>query len=381
MAEHSVLPPSSAARRVACPGSRELESLHPQDEESSYAREGEAAHWVAAEYLRTGLEGNEYFEIYPMTALNGEPITLEMQEGAEIYTDFIKSILLKLNVPLMSFDTVLHIEETVSITNIHPECWGTPDCWFLAGNNLHIFDYKYGHGFVEVFENWQLLEYSAGIINNFESNVSPLDIHFHIIQPRNYHKDGPIRSWSIKEAQLERYFDILRSAEAQAMSPNAPCLPSPECGYCLGRRACQALQQTALTAVDLSIINTPWNLNPNQLGAELRYLRHAAELLDARITGLSEEALSLLKKGKRVPFFKISDLPSRERWKVPPEQVVTMGEMLGVDLRKPVEVVTPKQAMKAGISEDVVRAFLEPVKSSLKLTSDDGDAARKIFWK
>ena len=139
MTSHSKLPPSSAARRVACPGSRALEEKYPETEESPYSREGNIAHWVASDMLGK-----------PTTPPNDEMITQEMEDGAELYVNHISNVLdlvgKKYRVQL-TFDT-LRIEERIDIKRIHPECWGTPDAWFYRGDELHIFDYKYGNGYI-----------------------------------------------------------------------------------------------------------------------------------------------------------------------------------------------------------------------------------------
>jgi hypothetical protein len=348
-------------------------------EETPHAREGDAAHWYAAQLLLH--YGNpDVFRDIPDIAPNGESITEEMKEGAELYCDSIVSAVTK---HLGTFDiSKLHIEERVDISRIHPECWGTPDCWFYYAGTLYIWDYKFGHSFVEVFENWQLIEYAAGIISLLGLNGID-DQHtrvlFHIVQPRSYHREGAVRVWNIKASGLRAHFNILEAAEAKAFQPIAETHPSPECAHCLGRHACEALQRSSLSVTDMTTLNVPLELTPDQVGNELRYLKRAQELLEARVTGLSEQALVIIKRGKRVPFFRVEQSVGRERWKVKPEEVATLGEMLGIPLKKSISVLTPKQAIKAGIPEAVIKSYSEEPQGALKLVSDTEQTARKIF--
>lgn len=380
MTEHSKFPPSSAARRVACAGSRALEAKYPEDQESPHAREGTAAHWLASEYLKNYYCANA--APYPVNAPNGEHITEEMHEGAELYASTIHG-LLKEHPTVLEYE--LHIEERVEITNIHPECWGTPDCWFYdkQAGQLHVFDYKYGHGYVEVFENWQLIEYVAGIMERLGINGLTdqyLRVDMHIIQPRHHHRTGPVRTWSVKAVDLRALFNILHNAEGEAEKDNAMCRPSPECSFCLGRHACEALQRSALSVVDVTQLNTPWQLPVHSLGRELRFLKRAADLLESRISGLEEQATAHLRKGERVPFFKLEQSNGRERWKKPVEEVFAMGDLMGVDLRKPAQAITPQQALKAGIPDTLMPTYSERPAGSLKLVMDENnDIARKIF--
>lgn len=367
MSNHSVLAPSSAARRLACPGSQALEAQYPQ-EESTYSKEGTAAHWVASEILhgRTVILGS--------TTENGEIVSQEMLDGAELYTSHICSIL-----PVEFHDNLV-IEQPINISSIHPACWGTPDCWTLVNDSIYIWDYKFGHGYVEVYENWQLIEYAAGILQYL--TVGPETwITFFIVQPRNYNKKGPIREWKIEAAELNWHFEKLRNAEAAACLPKAKCFPSPECTYCKARAVCPTLQQTALTVADISQFNSPEKLENNTLGHELRYLQRAKQLLEARITGLEGEAISLLKNGKRIPFFTLEESNGREIWAKPVEEITALGEFYQKELAKPLSVVTPKQAIDAGIPAGIVRAYSEVQKGNLKLTPVNEASSKKIFNK
>ena len=359
---HAKLAPSSAARRVLCPGSRALEARYPETVESPSAREGHAAHWVAQQYLLCNYS-------LPAIAPNGEPITDEMLDGADLYEHEIKWA-------PKNATTGLHIEERTDISIVHADCWGTPDCWFIIDSHLHIFDYKFGHGFVEVFENWQLLEYAAGVAFAQEAVTK---VTMTIIQPRCYTKEGPIRSWTINAAELLRYTETLRAAEARASEPEAICTPNPECKNCLGRHACTALQRTAGKFADLSSENLSYELDSRQTAWELKYLRHAAAMIDARMTGLEEQAKSMIMRGESVPGFKLESGQGREHWAKDKAEVVTLGEIMGLNLAKPQDVITPAQARKLGLPDDILASYSQRIPGKLKLIEDN--SAAKVFRK
>jgi len=108
-------------------------------------------------------------------------------------------------------------------------------------------------------------------------------------------------------------------------------------------------------------------------------LMRAAELLDARITGLSQQATFNLHSGERVPFFRLESTQGRDKWKQRIDEVIALGDLMGVDLRKPQEAITPKQAIKKGLPEDVIGAYVEKTSGTMKLVLDDGREARKIL--
>jgi hypothetical protein len=305
----------------------------------------------------------------PAIAPNGEPITDEMLDGADLYEHEIKW-------GNREAGATLHIEERADISIIHADCWGTPDCWFIIDSHLHIFDYKFGHGFVEVFENWQLLEYAAGVAFAQEA-VSKVTMT--IVQPRCYTKEGPIRSWTITAADLLGYTEKLRNAEFLASEKDAICTPNPECKNCLGRHACTALQNTAGKFVDLSSENLSYELDPRQTGWELKYLRHAAAMIDARMTGLEEQAKSMIMRGESVPGFKLEPGQGREHWNADPNEIITLGIMMELNLAKPAQVITPAQAKKLGLPDDILSTYSQRIPGKMKLIEDNN--AAKVFRK
>lgn len=346
---HSKLPPSSASRRVICPGSRKLESLYPR-EETEATQEGTLAHRVCADLLLGRLI---------------DEVPDEMFQHCKMYCDYIKG--------LNNQSAPLHIEERMDIPNIHPECWGTPDAWFVANNTLHMFDFKYGFGSVDVFENWQMVEYAAGVTEPFDLAV------FHIIQPRDYHSREPIKTWNVERPILEAMWERLKRVEELAMDEDSYLSPSDQCVNCKARHACPSLQKTTLNHLDNLELSTPVDLNNEELGNELRILHRAAKLLDARITGLEEETLAKLKVGSRVPHYELGEVQSRERWAVHEKEILGMSELYGIDIRKPVDFITPKQAIAAGIPATIVRKYSETPKGAVKLVAIDPKKIKKIF--
>jgi hypothetical protein len=354
------LPPHNAARRVSCSGSRYLESLYPQ-EQSPQRVEGRLAHDVAADMLRD--------EVQPWAE-----ITDEILDGAKMYREFILAV---------TNGATLHIEEPLDISVINPECQGIPDCWsMLPIGDLHIFEYKYGHRFVEVFENWQLLEYAAGIlsllnVDGFQEQY--ITVHMHIIQPRSYHRDGHTRTWSETAANLRSYFNILRGTESEALSDTANCRISSECGNCNARHVCPTLQAAALSGVDISYSAIPHNLKPVEVATELKVLEHAAEAIKHRMTGLQAEALSLIQAGHSLPYYHVETTQGRKTWSKSAAEIIAVGEMLDVPLAKPVEVITPNQALAAGLPQSVIDKYSTRYMSEPKLVQTDINKIRKIF--
>lgn len=366
MSGHAPLAPSSASRRRACAGSRKMEALYPQVDDSPASREGTAAHWAASELLsgRTVDSGQ--------IAENGVMLTDEMIDAATMYVDEV----LKVGEPIA-------IECSVNIDYIHEKCWGTPDCWMYDRRNgtVYLWDFKYGHRFVDVFENWQLIEYTAGILELIGVNGitdQHITVVMTIVQPRCYVGGSPVRSWSVRASDLRGYFNEARMFEERAMDDNAVCTVTPECRDCSARHACPALQRASYSDMNIATEAVPFDLPPEALGTELRYIQSAIDTLTARASSLEEQALSMVRRGVAIPHYTAQHGMGRERWIKPEAEVIAMGKLMGVELGT-VKLVTPKQAVKAGMPEAVVKSFTEVPRGELKLIRNDGSKARKIF--
>lgn len=388
MSAHAILPPSAAGRWGGqCPGSVPLEAAYPEAEQSEEAKEGDAAHWLAATILREHVRADDAMkpgEMRPLPGVNaiapnGVAVTEEMVDAVGVY---VSDILATASADLAS----LHIEERVNATNIHSDNWGTPDCWLWRpqgnGGVLALWDFKFGHRFVDAFENWQCIDYAAGIMQRPEFtdlDHANVQVVINVIQPRNFHPLGPVRRWATTLADLQRKFAVLMYAAQDALGPSPQTVPGDECRDCRGRHACEALQFAADEAMDISKSSVAVELPPVALGIELRMLQRAAKMLDARITGLEAEAFAQLRKGAAVPFFQIGQGDGRENWTKTVPEILTLGMLMGVDLKKPDTPITPAQARKAGLPANLVTAYSERPKGALKLLPLDDTTAKKVF--
>jgi len=352
--KHAILAPSSAARRIKCPGSRKLESIFKR-ESSDAAKEGTLAHEFCAAVLTESAQ---------------PAVSDEMERYCYRYIDYVQHL---------AAGHKLEIEKRIDISTIHAKCWGTIDAYCVIENTLHVIDFKYGFKPVDAFENWQLLEYAAGILDTLGKKIER--VVFHIVQPRNFHVPETSQKWETSRSSLDKYFLRLRKAEKAAMRSDAKCIPSSECVNCSARHVCKALRQTSLNHADTTSANVPVVLDDDALGNELRILHRAIKHMQARAVGLEEEAFSKLKNGRSIPFYEVATVQSRERWKSQNDEIIALGVLFDVDLQKPVEpqFITPKQAIKTGIPSDLVRAYSETPAGATKIRAIDEKKIRQIF--
>lgn len=365
--------PSGAGQWIICHGAPKLSALYPEDRDSEAAQEGTAAHWALAEVLngRAVAEGQ---------LTNAEfVLTREMVEAAE---DMLRRVHGRIahhggETPRM------YVEQWLDIDRIGTGFGGTVDLamYFPEARTLYVDDFKYGFGWVEVFENWQLLCYTAGLLQllNLEGRTNDLQLILGIHQPRAFHPDGPHRTWELTPAEARPYIARLNAAFRAATEPDPQLQVNPSCQHCQARHACPALQSHALASIDRSRSAVPFDLPPHALGIELADVRRAIKALQARETGLAGQAEALITRGERVPFWSIERKPGALEWTVPTDQVLAMGEMMGMALAKPRAAITPTQARDAGLSAEILAGFAERKAGTPKLALQDDRDARKIF--
>jgi hypothetical protein len=367
------LRPSAAGTWVYCHGSVRLCAPLPVDD-TPEAQEGTAAHWAAMEPLQgRAVKAGD-------VAPNGVVVTDEMIEGGALYQAVVLS-----RIPLER----MHIEQELPAPEIHPDNGGTPDIWGFGHESyvLHVTDYKFGHGFVEVFENWQVLNYLSAIFSHLVNSgqIAPgaeqhLTIEFTIVQPRSYHADGPVRSWRVRMDQLRALLNQLMMAAHAAMGENPTTATGPHCQHCEARHLCATLQHAAYNIVDATGQATPFDLNPMQLGNELRWLHRAKQLLDARVDSLEVQALAVLKEGKPLPHYMAQPSTGREVWlEGASDSIVAVADLLGFNLRKPQQLITPTQAKALGIDPAVISEYSHRPRGETKLVPLDSKTTRKIF--
>ena len=367
--EHAPFPPSGMAITIQCPGSWKLQNQYPARDDTDSAAEGVAAHWVVAQ----GMTGK--LPDVNVIAPNGIPVTDEMLDGAELYMDAI------------GIDPLNNIEQRLPASDYFgSDCWGTPDTYrfkpIAEGGVLLVSDYKFGHRFVDVFENWQLMTYALLILDGqfgFDGlKEQHVRVIFKIVQPRCYDPRGPVREWSVLASDLRPYWNKIHAAITQAQSEHAVCWVGPECRDCSASAHCPSLHHAAQAVLDAARRPIPVELPPNALGYQLRSIRRAIEILEARKSGLEEVTLEKLKAGQFVPGFAVGRGQGRVRWKIPVAQIENIGKLMNVQLTES-KPITPRQAVKLGLPADLINEFSETPAGKLTLVEDDGRLADQAF--
>lgn len=396
---HARIAPSSLDLTVKCHASVQLQEKVAPLPDTEEEAEGKAAHWVAMMYASgrdhlLGVSAKFFHE-------NREwAVDMDMLSGAEMYRRAIGG-----------FHSDLRLEDPVKASRIHPmHCWGTPDAWrfFPDARNawlecppeissdlfslgrikiLRVADYKFGHRHVEVFGNFQLTSYAVGVMERL--NLDDLDpnlwVEMCVVQPRCYQAEGSVRWWRVQALSLRAYVNVASNAAHAALSDNPTATTNNSCIDCRARHMCKTLQYTTGALIDFSTSAELVEMPHEAIGAELAMVQDAMQRLKARATGLEAQAEALIRQGKPISFFHMASGQSRLTYfdDVNVDEVVGLGDLLGVDLRKPPDrkdlIVTPTQAIQKGIDEQTMKSYAHRPPAALKLARDNSITARKVF--
>ena len=361
-----------------------MSQAFPETEENPEALEGEASHQIAAELIEGYTRGVSlpWSSFDGQKADNGEPYTEEMYEGARLYAENVAYIMRESGV---FSGPNIRIEERLEMSEVHKYSFGTCDCSIYDRKNkrLYIWDYKFGYNLYEAFENWQCINYFVGLrelygINGLIDRETTVIIR--IVQPRGFHRDGPVREWRVLASDLRPYVNNLQTKAEESLGPNAMCRTGTHCRYCTARIGCTAAISAGLSLFELTASPTPIEMKPADMGFLLTLIRRARKQLEYLESGFEEQVKGLVKKGVDVPGWLVEPTYGRETWGKPVEEIDVLGQMLGLDLiqQKP---ITPRQAVLKGLDPEIAKQYTTKPQSGIKVVPDDLNKAKRIFSK
>lgn len=368
MAGHSFIAPSFAPVWVHCAAAPMMAAMFPEMTESDDARAGTAAHWVGSDSL---IEGKDPASYLGVVAPNGVVIDQDIIDSAAVYVDDVRA---NSSVPQ------LKVEQQLTMPEIHPDNWGTSDAFEHRGGEVWIWDFKHGHVAVEPFENWQLIDYAAGIIKEYGINGfqdQAITFVLNVVQPRAQHRDGPVRRWRVKACDLRGYFNRLSSAAHDVYGPNPKAKSGAHCVYCPGRLNCEAFTKAVGTVLDYISEPMPMLVTAEQIGTELVMLERAEQLLKARKAIALEQGERMASSGQIVPGWQLATKYGRLDWAAAPDVIAAMWPGTAKT-----DVITPTQAFKRKLVDEETAKTLGFVTTPVRgreLIRDDGTRARLAF--
>lgn len=371
MAAHARLSASSAARWLNCPPSAMLAEQFP-DTGSKYAAAGTLAHSIAE------LKARKYF-LEPMStrSFNAKMKKFKedpsydpgMEAATDTYLEHLKSIAMQYDRP-----PFVALEVRVDYSDIAPEGFGTADCVMIAGEDMHIVDYKNGAGVpVEATENPQMMLYAAGARKTYYPlfGDSIKNFHLHIVQPNA----GGVKSWQIGIDELAYFAHLVKEVSPLAYAGSGEYNPGPWCDdhFCPARATCMARARKMLgLEADAQAYPSGELISDDELGDILT----RAAGLQKWITALQDYAFKAAMSGRKIAGYKLVEGRSSRDWD---DQDLAFREMQAAGVpeallweRKPVSVAGLEKALGKAAFTDQCAGWVirKPGKPALVPESD-----------
>lgn len=352
--------PSGSAVWLACPMGLTMQNRYgDRYPAGAAAEEGTAAHWVK-EQLRAGNH-----VVAGDAAPNGVAVTQDMltygasanaymdkaAQGGKVYTE------LKLSIKFGKYT----LEGTVDDVALLPD-----------GQSFHQNDYKYGFTHVPA-DSPQNRIYGIGIRQRFTREKATLSV----TQPRDY-TAKPVREWVFTPADQLTFCTQVERALDAAHEKNPVAIPGKQCLRCPGAGPhCSASWDTAMSAA--SGLTRPMENSPESVGRMLRVSQDALDVVTAVRKGLEDEAAHVLRSGGMVPGWSMQSKPGREQWTGEAE-VLQLAQGFGLlDTVSERRLITPNQAIKAGLPAELVRMHTTRPQGEAKLVPTGETLAARIF--
>lgn len=315
MGAHAKLAPSAAERWINCPRSVRL-SEGFTDTQSPYAAEGTLAHRLAELKLREKVTGDAP-DPADFEAVRRDPLYApEMERHTDDYVGRVLEGTAGMRDPLIMPET------RVSLAAYgRDDIFGTADCLALAGDELRVFDFKYGKNvMVDAEWNPQMLLYAAGAVGMYSMFFDIERVTMAIVQPRmdNYSE------FAATAAELEGWLRATAlPAAAEAMGDAGDANPGEWCRFCLAKPVCRARG---------AAYGNPPEATPPDLLSDSEVAERLARLegMDSYLKELREYALGRILEGGSIPGYKAVEGRSVRAWRDSGAAMEAAGAALGL---------------------------------------------------
>lgn len=347
-------------RFMNCEGSRKLGKVEPVNIDTTSTDQGNAAHWLVEQVFKGDFSIEELAD---RKAPNGVFITADMIEHVQ---EYLADIAGKGQVEI----------DTSHSDGANYEVRGRSDYVNFDGSNLFVSDFKYGWKIVEPENNWTLISHALGWYFRNQDTV-PSSIIFTIYQPRPYHPEGSVRRWEISFDELMHRWQEMY---AKLTNPSDDLNTGEHCYKCPSMSQCPASQIASMNSIDVSEMVYNSEVDNRQLSFIMDEIKRAKTILSQVEDAYNDLALIRVRKGENVPGYSMQATKGNLSWKKG-LSCETVQLMTGIDVSKK-NMITPTQAKKIGISQEIIDSLCERENKGFKLVRVDGSKkAEQLFGK
>ena len=379
---HSSIGASSASRWMACPASVALcATIKGEDTSSFYAAEGTVAHEMGELCLKQGLNAIDFADTTFRTECEGKDTEFEpdeeMVEAVQLYVDTVREIHAGLE------DSELLIEQGFNLDHIHKGLFGTNDaCVIQMYGKLVVIDYKHGKGLaVDVKDNKQLKYYGSGA--GFELDYIFTEVELVIVQPRAFHKDGPVRRYTLSTDELLTWNEELGEAARETENPDAKFARGEHCRWCKARGECtfskKEIEEEIMEAFaensEVVALADPSEIQAKDMAGALD-LAYKIEEGAKWAKAVKSHALALAERGMEFEGFVLSTgRKGNKTFNDPKAAVKKFEKEFGDEIYAPQKLKTVTQLIKV-VGEDNLKGMFYQNDGALKLVPEGSDSPK-----
>lgn len=299
--EHSPLGPSGAPRWINCPGSVKA-SQGKTDEESVFAAEGTAAHYIADRCFRDGVKAATFVGDVVEVGKHKFGVTDDWAQHIQEYLDWCAEV--KGDVEIS--------EEKVRYDTWVRGGFGWVDRATIGAGRCTIRDLKFGKG-VQVWakENEQLLMQALGVLESYPFDDID-EFVLGISQPRLDHRD----EWRISRADLLKWARETLVPAIEEIEKGEKFLAGEWCQFCRFKRDCAVRANVGLHAA-FGDLDDPKPTSPLLTHDKKAAILPLLSTIRSWLSDFEEGVIADLIGGKDVGGWKLVEGRSNRGWSDP----------------------------------------------------------------
>ena len=394
--KHSMLSPSSSSIWLNCTPSAAMSAFMPQ-KDTVYTTTGTDAHALAERKVRARVFGEQFDDI----TAGIETYNALMDECTNEYADYVDYLMAS----AMEEGLFPHVytETTLDLSMFVPEGKGTADLILVAGDTLHVVDFKYGSfKSVEAKGNTQMRIYAAGAQEMLRQEYGEFsNISMTIFQPRM----GNVETDKISGEELKAWVEeILIPKAEEAFHGRGETKEGDWCEFCPAKVVCRKKREQQVRDLEkLDVLRQDFIVKRDIIKKDFKGKKMDKETkrnafnniltpeemaivlklgvgMDGWISDIRDYAMSRALQGEEFPGFKLVSTVTPSKLT---EDAADKIEELGFDPWKPREVKS-KTALRDEIANpkffaEKIEPLLTPGEERAKLVDINDKAEAKPY--
>lgn len=299
--------------------------------------------------------------------------------GAKMYADDVRAVMIERHI--FGGDDI-GIEQDISCPSISPETQGRFNCAIMdrSRRELFLWIYRYSHTCEPEVDNPRAICYISGLLDAFKvdgKQDQTLKVTVTVVQPRCFTAQ-PVRRWQFLASDIRGHINRLRGYAEKACDPASKCRSGEYCHGCEARFNCDTAIEGGLIQYEACMVPNINEMSDAEVARRYRVIDRAYNHLNTLRKAYTQRVESIAAAGRILPTLTVEPTEGPLDWDKPAEEVVSMGALFGVDLEKK-GTLTPTQAMKAGLPEDVVKEMASRKKTGFKIVPDEKSRLSTVF--